>query len=139
MQLNLFLKTAQLGCVTKLTDKAKAAMEEKIETLNKQKNAPSVANVALKKAKPTQTNGHAKDRSLNAEDFTKASPPPATTPAISHHAVICTEEEEMELYANAELVDDESKTESIKSIVPLEPSAAVETAEDELSKMKHFN
>ena len=55
---------------------------------------------------------------------------------MSHHAIVCTEEEEAELYANAELVDDESETESI---VSLEPSAAVETAEDELSKMKYFN
>jgi hypothetical protein len=135
MQLNLFSKTARLGRVTKLTDKAKAAIEEKIETSKKRKNAPSAANAVPKKAKPTQPNGHAKDRSLNAEDFAEASPPPATT-GMSHSAVVRTEEEEAELFADAELVDDESETESS---VPLEPSSDVENAEDELSKTNQFN
>jgi hypothetical protein len=134
-----------------LTDKAKVAIEEKIDLSKKRKNTASGANAGQsKKAKPTQ--GHAKDMSSEPEpeDTTNVSPPRSATPTVPtpalavphsrHHTVVCTEEEEAELYANADVIDDLDDSDSADDgSAPRELSPDVETVEDELSNTKHFN
>lgn len=126
MQLDLFSKTSKR--VTKLTDKAKAALEDKLDSSfsKKRKNDISDASAApdnTKKAKPTQPSGSA--------NVTPPSPPMA-----ARRAVVRTEEEEEAMYDNAIVISDDIEE-------PRALSPEVESAEDELSTRtiqygKHF-
>ncbi|KAG1791056.1 uncharacterized protein HD556DRAFT_1310160 [Suillus plorans] len=101
MHPNIFMATAKH--VMKLTDKAKAAIEDRLEAVGpskKRKADPKSASVALNHLKKTKQNpptGTPKD-SLSSKDLT--SPPnmgTAPEPGKSCHAVVWTEEEEAAL------------------------------------------
>ncbi|KAG1779915.1 hypothetical protein EV702DRAFT_1043301 [Suillus placidus] len=123
MQLNLLSKTAKR--VTKLTDKARAAIEEKLDgaSTKKRKNhtsGDSTAAIKFKKAKATQPDGSG-DRP-SSEDIT---PPPQLAPVpVVHRAIVRTEEEEAALYDD---VNDDNDAERRSS------SPDVESVADELS------
>ncbi|KAG1871670.1 hypothetical protein F4604DRAFT_1926045 [Suillus subluteus] len=107
MQPNIFTKTVKQ--VTKLTDKAKAALEEKLNSplTKKRKNDTNGENMALsqsKKAKSILSHGHTKD-DIQSDDIT-ATPSPAATP-VPHRAVVHTEEEEADLHNDVIMVDDD--------------------------------
>jgi hypothetical protein len=135
MQLNLLLQTARR--VSKLTDKAKAAIEERIDSSRKGGDAISGASMApSKKAKPTQPDRHPKDGSHDPYDITNVSPPGPPPVQKNHRAVVHTEEEEAEWKKeNAQLIEDDS--ENGRSI-PHDSSPDVETAEEELSKINYL-
>jgi hypothetical protein len=134
MQLNMLSQTARR--VSKLTDKAKAAIEERIDSSRKRKDAISRASVApSKKAKPTQPDGHPKDGSHNPDDITNVSPPGPPPVQKNHRAIVRTEEEEAE-WENAQLIEDDSEN---GRSVPHDSSPEVETAEEELSKINYLN
>ncbi|KAG1775913.1 hypothetical protein EV702DRAFT_1046562 [Suillus placidus] len=128
MQLDLFSKTSKR--VTKLTDKAKAALEDKVDSLvsKKRKNDISDASAApdnTKKAKPTQPSG-------STNNVT-----PPSLPMTACRAVVCTEEEEAAMYDDAIVIGDDIEE-------PRALSPEVESAEDELSTRtiqygKHFS
>ncbi|KAG2741721.1 hypothetical protein P692DRAFT_20822084 [Suillus brevipes Sb2] len=122
--------------ITKLTDKAKAALEG---SSKKQKNdASSMTSTSEpKKAKPNQISGNSKDRdteplspSLSAEDI-------PTKPTQSHKSVVRTEEEE----AAIEISDtDQSSNNSVNNTNNNnkdEPSDTnkEESPEDELKRL----
>ncbi|KAG1873041.1 hypothetical protein DFJ58DRAFT_836857 [Suillus subalutaceus] len=122
MQLNLFFKT--LKCVTKLTDKAKAALEDKLDGSFSKKRKTNMTNMSgasmapdnAKKAKTTQPSG-------STTNITPPSPPMA-----AHQAVVLTEEEEEAIYENAIVID----SDEIKEPRSLSPeSSEVESAKDE--------
>lgn len=134
----MFLQPARR--VTKLTDKAKAAIEEKIDLSKKRKNAASGANVApvqSKKAKPTQDNGPAKDtaRSESRSEFEDTCPPAGVVDTTGSKE----DSEEADSYANADLIDDDSGGEGSAPRASSVAAVNVETAEDELSKTNNFN
>jgi hypothetical protein len=140
MQPNIYTTAAKR--VTKLTDKAKAAIEDKLEAaapskkwkIDAAKGASAVSSNP-KKAKPTPPTGTPKDRPVSAE--ASSSPPdmgtgPATGPAPCKNcrAVVRTEEEEALLHNDPIIVDDEhEKSENENS----NQSPGPESAEDERS------
>lgn len=143
MQPNIF--TAAAKRVTKLTDKAKAALEERLEATGPSrkrkidaKGASAVSN-SSKKAKqnlPTDTSkdrpvvGASKDRPV-----AEASPSPpdvgtAAEPRKICRAIVRTEEEEEALYDNAIVIDDESEKSGSEAG---NEASSPESAEDERS------
>ncbi|KAG1734355.1 hypothetical protein EDD22DRAFT_960099 [Suillus occidentalis] len=102
MQPNIF--TAAAKQVTKLTDKAKAALEERLEASRPSKkcmidaNGASAVSNNLKKAKQNPPADISKDRLV-----AKTSPPPsdvrmAAEPCKIRHVIVHTKEEEEALY-----------------------------------------
>lgn len=131
MQLNMFSQTARW--VSKLTDKAKAAIEEKLNDSSKKRKADvsqaSTAPRQSKKVKPTQLNGPAGDTQSN----NMAPPPPAVLPKPLVQARRAVQiEEEAEIHENAIMVEDISKDEH--DTPEWESSPDVETPDNELSK-----
>lgn len=126
MQLNLLLKTAKQ--VTKLTDKARAAIEEKLDGASTKKrkthtSGESMVAIKSKKAKATPPDGSGNGPS--SEDLEEITPPPQLAPVlVVCKAIVQTEEEEAALYDN---VDDDNDAERRSS------SPDVERAADELS------
>ena len=113
MQPNIF--TAAAKRVTKLTDKAKAALEERLEASGPSKkrmidaNGASAVSNKSKKAKQNPPADISKDRPV-----AEASPPPsdvrtAAEPHKIRRVIVRTEEEEEALYNNAIVIDDMSE------------------------------
>lgn len=134
MQPNIF--TAAAKQVTKLTDKAKAAIEDKLEAATPSKKrkidaakGASAVSSNPKKAKPTPPTGTPKDRPVSAEAL--SSPPDVGTgpaPCKNCCAVVQTEEEEALLHNDPIIVDDEhEKSENEND----NQSSGPESAEDE--------
>jgi hypothetical protein len=140
MQTNIFTTAAKR--VTKLTDKAKAALEDKLEAAGPSKKRKiSDANLGIsavsnnpKKAKQTPRTGTGpKDKPVSDSDLDEAalSPPgTAADPRKICRAVVRTEEEEAALYDEAIVINDESeKSESEAG----DQTSGPESAEDERS------
>ncbi|KAG2060743.1 hypothetical protein BDR06DRAFT_966605 [Suillus hirtellus] len=131
MQPNIFAKMAKQ--VTKLTDKAKAALKEKLDgpSTKKQKNDMNAENAApsqSKKAKSILNHGHTKD---DMEDNITATPSPTATPVQGHQAVVHTKEEEADPHNDVIMVDNDESNDDANETC--NPSPDIETAEDELS------
>ncbi|KAG1867707.1 hypothetical protein F4604DRAFT_1927497 [Suillus subluteus] len=133
MQLNLLSKTAKR--VTKLTDKAKAAIKEKLDgaSTEKRKNhtsGESMVAIKSKNAKATPPDGSGDGPSL--EEIT---PPPQLAPVppalVVCRAIVRTEEEEAALYNDVIDIDaDDDDAERQPSSPDVK---SVESAADELS------
>ncbi|KAG2335774.1 hypothetical protein BDR05DRAFT_953832 [Suillus weaverae] len=136
MQPNIF--TAAAKQVTKLMDKAKAALEERLEASGPSKkcridaNGTSAVSNNLKKAKQNPPTDISKDRLV-----AKASPPPSDVrTAAEPHKIRCvivrTEEEEEALYDNAIVIDDTSKKSGDEAG---SKASGPESAEDERTRL----
>ncbi|KAG2127194.1 uncharacterized protein EDB93DRAFT_1257150 [Suillus bovinus] len=136
MQPNIF--TAAVKQVTKLTDKAKAALEERLEASGPSKkrmidaNGASAVSNKSKKAKQNPPADISKDR-LVAE----ASPPPSDVRTAAEPRKICcvivrTEEEEEALYNNAIVIDDMSEKSGDEAG---SEASGPESAEDERTRL----
>ncbi|KAG1749458.1 hypothetical protein EDB19DRAFT_1825352 [Suillus lakei] len=133
MHLNMFSQTARR--VSKLTDKAKAAIEEKLTDSSKKRKTDAdqvgMAPSQSKRVKPTRSNGPAKD--IQSENTVPPSPAILKPPLQAHHTVV--QIEEAQARQNVTMVEDTSEDED--NIPERESSPDVETPEDELSKMNH--
>jgi hypothetical protein len=137
MQLNIFSTTAKR--VTKMTSKAKAAIEEKATGPSKKRkpdgNNDKWMTSQLKKAKTHQAAGtDTPSSSLTAASTSSAVPimSPTLPVASSRRAVVRTEEEEDALYADDTIdIGSEGKPSTSEGEGELERED--ETAEDQLS------
>ncbi|KAG1742795.1 uncharacterized protein EDB91DRAFT_1081416 [Suillus paluster] len=141
MQPNIFTTAARR--VTKLTDKAKAALEERLEATGPSKKrkidakGASVVSKNSKKAKQNPPTDISKDRPVigTSKDRPVAeasSPPPDVGTAVElraiRRAIVRTEEEEKALYDNAIVIDEESEKSGCEAG---NEASGPESAEDE--------
>ena len=140
MQLNMFSTTAKR--VTKMTSKAKAALEEKAGSSKKQKpesdgSGDNATSLHLKKAKTHQATGITQSSSITAaakKDLPISPPSPAVVPVptvvSTRHAasVVPPEEEE-------DIIDVDSDDKSKESESDAEHERNNESAEDQLSTL----
>ncbi|KAG2030734.1 hypothetical protein BDR03DRAFT_1016837 [Suillus americanus] len=103
-------------CITKLTDKAKAAVDERLKITSKKRKNTGGSNGTIhtqpKKAKSTQEHGtnSVEEASTEPHGRTIEQAPPKAHPAPSQRAVVHSEDEDEVLNNEAIVISDEEET-----------------------------